>query len=106
MSTPEELIELAKLKEWMFTQGDGKWYFPCCECKGFNGRRLKLQILEKHCRDYGHVEGGYEYHPMVSYLLYVFVYIDCVYNVFFHFNIYYILYFYLIARIIYKEKSS
>jgi hypothetical protein len=30
------------------------------------GRRLPLKIVEKHCRENGHVEGGNEYRPMVS----------------------------------------
>jgi hypothetical protein len=54
-------------------KGDGKCYFPCNRCKGFNRRRLVKRTVEKHCREYGHVEGGYEYRPMVSYSLYVFV---------------------------------
>ena len=28
--------------------------------------RLPLKIVEKHCRENGHVEGGNEYRPMVS----------------------------------------
>ena len=50
----------------MVIHGDGKCYFPCCECRVFNGRRLPLEIVEKRCRENGHVEGGNEYHPMVS----------------------------------------
>jgi hypothetical protein len=33
---------------------------------GFNGRRLPLKIVEKHCRENGQIEGGNEYRPMVS----------------------------------------
>jgi hypothetical protein len=54
------------LKRHMVIHGDGKCYCPCCECRGFNRRRLPLKIVEKHCRENGHVEGGNEYHPMVS----------------------------------------
>jgi hypothetical protein len=66
MPTLDEKRDLVMLKWHMMIRGDGKCYFPCCECKGFNGRRLPLKIVEKHCRDNGHVEGGNEYHPMVS----------------------------------------
>ena len=38
--------------------GDAKCYCPCRECRGFNGRRLPLKIVEKHCRENGHIEGG------------------------------------------------
>ena len=66
MSTPNEKRELVMLKRHMVIHGDGKCYFHCCECRGFNGRRLPLKIVEKHCRENGHVEGGNEYRPMVS----------------------------------------
>jgi hypothetical protein len=50
MSTPDEKRELVMLKWHMVIHGDGKCYFPYCECRGFNGRRLPLKIVEKHCR--------------------------------------------------------
>ena len=65
MSTQDEKRELVMLKRHMVIHGDGKCYCPCCECKGFNGRRLPLKLVEKHFRENGHVEGGNEYHPMV-----------------------------------------
>ena len=36
-------------------------------------RRLLITTIVKHCRLYGYVEGKHEYHPLVSYSLYVFV---------------------------------
>ncbi len=39
---------------------------PSGECRGFKGRRLPLEIVERHCRENVHVEGGNEYRPMVS----------------------------------------
>jgi hypothetical protein len=54
-------------------KGDRKCYFPCTQCKGFNRRRILITTTERHCRQFGHVEGGYEYRPLVSYSLYVFV---------------------------------
>jgi hypothetical protein len=55
MSTPDEKRELVMLKQQMGIHGDGKCYFPCCECRGFDGRRLPLKIVEKHCRENGHM---------------------------------------------------
>jgi len=66
MSTPDDKRELVMLKRHMVIHGDGKCYFPCCEYKGFNGRRLPLKLVEKNCRENGHVEGGNEYCSMVS----------------------------------------
>jgi hypothetical protein len=66
MSTLDEKRELVMLKWHMVIPGDGKCYCPCCECRGFNGRRLPLKKVEKYCRENGHVEGGNEYRPMVS----------------------------------------
>jgi hypothetical protein len=66
MSTPDKKTDLVMLKRQMVIHGDGKCYFPCCECRGFNGRRLPLKIVEKNCRENGHIEGGNEYCPMVS----------------------------------------
>ena len=66
MSTPDEKRELVIVKRHMVIHGDGKCYFPCCECRGFNGRRLPLKIVEKNCRENGHIEGVNEYCPMVS----------------------------------------
>ena len=58
------------------TSGDSKdWkcYFPCKRCKDLKIRRFLITMAKRHCRNYGHVEGGHEYHPLVSYSLYVFI---------------------------------
>jgi len=52
---------------------DRKFYFPCRNYKGLRPRRILIKLAKKHCRDYGHTKGRHEYHPFVSYLLYVFV---------------------------------
>jgi hypothetical protein len=51
--------------------GDGRCYFPCNKCRGYNSRRVLIKIARKHCRYYGHLEGGDEYCPLVSYSLYI-----------------------------------
>jgi hypothetical protein len=53
--------------------GDRKCYFPCKICRGYNRRRLLIKTTKRHCREYGHLEGGHEYRPLVSYSLYVFI---------------------------------
>lgn len=52
---------------------DRRCYFPCRNCKGLRPRRIIIKFVKNHYRDYGHIEGGQEYHPLVSYSLYVFV---------------------------------
>ena len=46
-------------------KGDGKCYFPCNDCRGLWMRRILRTTVEKHCKEKGHVEGGYEYIPLV-----------------------------------------
>jgi hypothetical protein len=63
-------------------KGDGKCYFPCKKCCTRCPERVLIATTTKHCRKYGHMDGGSnEYHPMVC------IFIIC-------FNIYYILKFY------------
>jgi hypothetical protein len=62
--------------------GDRKCYFPCKKCRGYNRRRLLIKKTKKHCREYEHVEGRHEYHPLVSYSLYEFYIADCFVNVY------------------------
>ena len=57
---------LARLWEGVERRGDGKCYCPCSQCRGFNTRRLLIKTAKRHCREHGHVEGGHEYHPLVS----------------------------------------
>ena len=76
----EEKCHITLLKEAKRTQ-DLHWglqrkekcYFPHKRCKGLMIRRLIITIDKRHWRDYGHVEGGHAYHPLVSYWLYVLV---------------------------------
>ena len=46
-------------------KGDVKCYFPCNDCIGFPTRRILRTLAKKHCKEKGHAEGGYEYHPLV-----------------------------------------
>ena len=46
-------------------KGDGKCYCPCNDCKGLRTRIILWTSAEKHCKEKGHAEGGYEYHPLV-----------------------------------------
>jgi hypothetical protein len=55
MSTPDDKRDLVMLKSQIMIHGHRKCYCPCCEFKGFNGRKLPLEIVEKHCRENGHV---------------------------------------------------
>ena len=45
--------------------GDGKCYFPCNDCRGLWKRIMLRTSAEKHCKEKGHVEEGFEYHPLV-----------------------------------------
>ena len=72
--TPKENQDmLARLFSALDARGDGKCYCPCNQCWGFKRRALLIRTTEKHCRDNEHVEGGHEYHPMVSYPSYAFI---------------------------------
>jgi hypothetical protein len=73
-------------------KGDGKCYFPCNDCRGLQTRRILITTTEKHCREKGHVEGGYEYHPLVRHysiynVFFVIVIMSCICQMFYHFNI-------------------
>ena len=46
-------------------KGCGKCYCPCNDCRGLRTRRILLTSAKKHCKDKGHAEGGYAYHPLV-----------------------------------------
>lgn len=46
--------------------GDGKCYFPCMKWKGIKRRRINKSTTIKHCLEYGNLEGGIEYYPLVS----------------------------------------
>ena len=65
---------LARLWDGLKRKGDGKCYCSCSQCRGFKRRRINITTARKHCREHGHGEGGYEYHPFVSFSLYMFLY--------------------------------
>jgi hypothetical protein len=57
--------KLAWLRATLEARGDGKCFFPCYDCRGLQNRRLLITTAQKHCREKGHVEGSYEYCPLV-----------------------------------------
>jgi hypothetical protein len=57
--------KLAQFRAALGVRGDGKCYFPCYDCRGLQRRRLLIKTIERHYREKGHTEGGYEYHPLV-----------------------------------------
>jgi hypothetical protein len=57
--------KLSRLRATLEVRGDGKCYCPCYDCKGLQNRRLLITTTYKHCKEKGHAEGGYEYHPLV-----------------------------------------
>jgi hypothetical protein len=57
--------KLARLRVTSEVRGDGKCYCPCYDCRGLQNRRLLITTTQKHCREKGHAEGGYEYRPLV-----------------------------------------
>ena len=61
----ENDMNLARLRATLEARGDGKCYFPCYDCIGLQRKRLLIRTVERHCREKGHAEGGYEYHPLV-----------------------------------------
>ena len=65
---------LARLWDGLKRKGNGKCYCLCSQCRGFNRRRIKITTTSKHCREHGHAEGGHQYHPFVSFALYMFLY--------------------------------
>jgi len=52
---------------------DWRCFCPCRNCKGLRPRKFRIKLARKNCRDYEHAKGRHEYHPFVSYSLYVFV---------------------------------
>ena len=54
-----------EIKEAAEMKGDGKYYFPSNDCRGFQMRMILRTLTEKHCKEKGHVEGGYEYCPLL-----------------------------------------
>ena len=63
---------IARLLSNFQREGDNKWYCPCKSCNSLKTRRIKIKIAKRHCTENGHIEGGFDYHPLVSCLLYCF----------------------------------
>jgi hypothetical protein len=57
--------KLARLRETLEVRGNGKCYFPCYDYRGFQNRIFFITTTQRHCREKGHAEGGYEYRPLV-----------------------------------------
>jgi hypothetical protein len=57
--------KLARLRAALEARGNGKCYCPCYDCRGLQNIRLLITTAQKHCREKGHAEGGYEYRPLV-----------------------------------------
>jgi hypothetical protein len=57
-------------------KGDGRCYFPCKKLCLKHPVRILIATNTKHCRKYGHIDGGLnEYHPVViSYIFIIFFY--------------------------------
>jgi hypothetical protein len=58
-------------------KGDGRCYFPCKKCCTTRPVRILIATTTKHCRKYGHIDGGSnEYRPVViSYIFIICFYI-------------------------------
>ena len=56
-----------EIKVALEVKGDGKCYFPCNDCRGLQTRILLRKTIEINCKEKGHAEGGYEYHPLVRF---------------------------------------
>ena len=61
----ENARKLAQFSVALEARGDGKLCFPCSDCRGLQRIRILRTTAERHCREKGHAEGGYEYHPLV-----------------------------------------
>ena len=61
----ENARKLAWFRVALEARSDGKCYCPCNDCSGLQRRILLITTAEKHCREKGHAEGGYEYRPLV-----------------------------------------
>lgn len=65
---------IARLESNFKRKGDGKYYCLYKYCKGLNQRILLIKTTKFHCWKNGHIEGGHDYHPLVSCSLYQFNY--------------------------------
>jgi hypothetical protein len=59
-------------------KGDGRCYFPCKKCFLRHPVRILIATAAKHCRKYGHINGGSnEYHPMVISYIFIIFFLFC-----------------------------
>jgi hypothetical protein len=65
VTTNENERNLSRLRATLEAMGNGKCYFPCYDCRGLK-KKLLITIAQRHCREKGHTEGGYEYCPLVK----------------------------------------
>jgi hypothetical protein len=61
----ENVRKLAWLRVALEARGDVKSYFSCYDCRGLKNRILLITTAQRHCREKGNAEGGYEYRPLV-----------------------------------------
>ena len=64
-------------------KGDGRCYFPGKKCFLRRPVRILIATTTKHCRKYGHIDGGLnEYRAMViSYIFIIFFYLSILYKI-------------------------
>ena len=67
--------KIVRLKATLEEKSNTKLECPCNKCRGFNKRILARKTIERHCWINGHVEGGFTYFLMVSYLLLYIVFV-------------------------------
>jgi hypothetical protein len=59
-------------------KGDGRCYCPCKKCCLRCPIRILITTTTKHCRKYGHIDGGSnEYCTMVISYMYVYILFEC-----------------------------
>ena len=64
-SWEENTRRYVEIKATLEAKGAGKCYFPCNDYIGLQTIILLRTTAEKNCKEKGHAEGGYEYHPLV-----------------------------------------
>ena len=57
---------VARLWDGVKRKGDGKYYCPCIQCRGFKRRIILTRTTRKNCRKHAHAKGGNEYRSFVS----------------------------------------
>jgi hypothetical protein len=71
-------------------KGDGICYCPCKKCCIRHPVRILIATATKHCRKYGHIDGGSnQYRPMViSYIFIIFFILSILYKIYIYVYIY------------------